>query len=127
MPAPFRIEQTKGDDKLSEYLGKLIKLIPGPALGIYLTGKGLVPSTAVGWWALVGLVLVVVFRIWGTQDKKLAQNPQWVVVFVSAVSFIIWVYAVGDQIATVALSTPWIASVAVLVWTGLTPLFVKGA
>lgn len=126
MAAPFRVEKTKGESEFAEYLGRLVKLIPGPALGIYLTGKGFVPSSAIGWWGLIGLVLVLVFRILGTQDRQRNLGPQWAGVVISSVSFAIWVYAIGDQIATLALPAPWIASVAVVVWTGIVPLFYKG-
>ena len=127
MGVPFlRIKKRReGESDLEEYLGKLIKLIPAPALGIYLTGKGFAPDTFLGWWAVVGLVLVVVFRIWGTQDPQRGLEVQWANVVVAFISFIIWVYAIGDQIATFANPWPWAASLAVLVWTAIAPLFVK--
>jgi hypothetical protein len=46
---------------------------------------------------------------------------------VSSLSFVIWVYAVGDQFFAWKLPpNTGIASIAVLVWTFLVPYFYKG-
>jgi hypothetical protein len=47
MAAPFRISDERldgsGGNNLQEYLGRLMKLIPGEAVSLYLVGAGIIP------------------------------------------------------------------------------------
>jgi hypothetical protein len=102
---------------------RLIRLVPSEIVAVYLAGKGY----AVRWqgtWSLVCLVLVLVVRIWGSRGA--GGRPQLPTVAVSAVSFVIWVYAIGGHFGGLVVPDPGIASVAVLVWTVLVPVFYKG-
>jgi hypothetical protein len=105
------------------YMERLIKLIPAEVLSLYLAGKVFLKSSrGIVIWALVCLVLVIIARIWGTKDQ--GKPVQWLAVVVSAISFVIWFYVVGDPQLT--LPKPEIASLAVLVWTFIVPIFYKG-
>lgn len=131
--APFRIERPqpagmvkgarRGAGDLGHWMERLIKLIPSEVVAVYLAGRGYATNWA-GIWSVVCLVLVFAVRIWGTRGRD--QRPQWITVFVSAISFVIWVYAMGGHIAGVMLPDPGIASAAVLVWTVLVPVMYKG-
>jgi hypothetical protein len=112
-------------------LERLLKLIPGEVVGIYLIGVGLIPAAFVIprtslsglWgWAAVCLVLVFIARVYGTADP----NPQWLAVGVALVSFVIWVYTMGGPFATSGLYVAWLGSLLVLVWTFVVPYFYKG-
>lgn len=137
MAAPFRIRKrfaAAGDETssgLKDYLERLLKLIPGEVVGIYLIGVGLIPTTykiplttVPGLWGWTGicLVLVLIARAYGTADPK----PQWLAVFVALVSFVIWVYTIGGPFAASGLYVSWLGSLLVLVWTFLVPYFYKG-
>lgn len=113
--------QTPGDP----FLTRLVKLIPAEVLAIYLAGIEL-SSNFPGIWSFVCLLLVVISRIWGTKENGM--EIQWLAVFVSSVSFIIWVYAMGNYFFDWRLpdSNAAIASLAVLVWTFVVPHFYKG-
>jgi hypothetical protein len=132
MYAPFRIESPQlrgGNDSLKEYLGRLLKMIPGEVVGVYMIGVGIVPDTnraALAVWAAICLVLVIIVRIYGTGDPKAKLPPQPFPVFVSAVAFVIWVYSLGGPFAKFGLYVPYYGSLAVLLWSFVIPIFYKG-
>ncbi|WP_374472736.1 hypothetical protein [Phenylobacterium sp.] len=131
----------------SEYLERLVKLIPTEIIALYLGGKsaiqtryidfhspgpdGLTPNTLgpnesvawVGWTAICFFALLSV-RAWATKEDE---RPQWGAVGISAVSFLIWVYAFGDVFDLVmGIWDPLPATLLVLVWSFAIPVFYKG-
>ena len=108
--------------RIDSWLERLVKLVPAEVVAVYLAGRPLAEGKAAGIWPLVCLGLVIVVRAFGTMDKR---GPQWASVAVSAVSFVLWVYAMGGHFLTYSLDVN-IASLAVLVWTTLVPVFWKG-
>lgn len=108
--------------RIDSWLERLVKLVPAEVVAVYLAGRPLAEGKAAGIWPLVCLGLVIVVRAFGTMDKR---GPQWASVAVSAVSFVLWVYAMGGHFLTFSLEVN-IASLAVLVWTTLVPVFWKG-
>jgi hypothetical protein len=67
-------------------------------------------------------VLTILVRAVGTSDRR---GPQWISVLVSAVSFVLWVYATGGHFLTYAVDAN-LAALAVLVWTTLVPILWRG-
>jgi hypothetical protein len=136
MEAPFRIHKpvpsgtqktgaTKVQDDLASWMGRLIRLIPSEIVAIYLTGKGFIAS----WlpiWSFICLLLLFIVRIWGTRDTHKTNSVQWIAVGVSAISYVIWIYAIGGQFFNFAIQDPSIPSAAVLIWTFLVSYFYKG-
>ena len=140
MTAPFRIESPEttsrgvtaapeagatgaaGDD-IKQWMDRLIRLVPAEVVAVYLAGRGYATNW-LGIWATVCLVLVFIVRIWGTNEP--VKGVQWPAVGVAAVSFVIWVYAMGGNFLNLTLPDPGIASAAVLVWTVVVPIFYKG-
>jgi hypothetical protein len=110
-------------DDLGHWMDRLIKLVPSEIVAVYLAGKAYAIAWA-GVWSIICLILVLVVRIWGTRSGS--GQPQWPAVAVAAISFVIWVYAMGGQFAGAVLGDPGIASAAVLIWTVLVPVFYKG-
>ena len=108
--------------RIDSWLERLVKLVPAEVVAVYLAGRPLAEGRAAGIWPLVCLGLVIVVRAFGTMDKR---GPQWASVAVSAVSFVLWVYAMGGHFLNYSLDVN-IASLAVLVWTTLVPVFWKG-
>ncbi len=135
MPAPLRINKPPpaaalatsasgaAQDQIKHWMERLVKLIPSEVVAVYVAGKGYAISW-LGIWSVVCLLLLLIVRIWGTNDPS--KGVQWVTVGVSAVSFVIWVYAMGGQFLNIVLPDPGIASAAVLVWTVLVPIIYKG-
>ncbi len=119
------VREPTSTENFQLYMENLIKLIPAEVISLYLTGKGFFPPSQKGlWiWSLICLVLVIIVRIWGTRE---ADKPvQWAAVVIPAISFVIWVYAVGGQFIKFDLPMP-VIPLAVLVWTFVVPKFYKG-
>jgi hypothetical protein len=88
MSAPFRITRapagTRGagaaqaETDTRPYLDRLLKMIPGEVIGLYLVGAGFIPSgqnIALTVWALVCLIAVFVVRAYGTADPVKGLPP----------------------------------------------------
>lgn len=111
------------------YQARLLKLIPAEAVGLYLSGRGMLPiGQIVPWvlWVLVCMFFVVSYRAMATRDRALALPPDWSHVAISTVAFLIWVFAIGDSAFDQHFRARWIASLLVLTWTVFTPVFYQG-
>lgn len=135
MAAPFRITKpaptgTRGrDETFREYLERLLKMIPGEVLGLYMIGSGFIPEKQVVGlvvWSGICLASVVVIRIYGTADPQNGLPSQKVPVFVSAIAFLIWLYWLGGPFGKLGIQIPWVGSLAVLLWSFVIPIFYKG-
>jgi hypothetical protein len=76
-------------------MDRLVKLIPGEVVGIYLIGVGVIPpeqKIALPIWAIACLGFVVLSRWYATSDPANNVPPQWRAVCISSVSFVIWTY-----------------------------------
>ncbi len=144
MSMPFRIAHHPNavhlgggrtdDDVAKDYVAKLIRLIPGEIVALYLAGRAAItgyfegnqsrlsePATWIA-WTVVCLGLLFLVRIWGTKDKKLAVPPEWRAIGIAAASFVIWVYSSGDVFKIAfGIWNPLIATLLMLVWTFVTP------
>jgi V8-like Glu-specific endopeptidase len=136
--------KTAGDTagNFDSYLERLVKLIPAEVVGAYLVGRELAAANdATGGWALTCLVFVFIFRALMTQTKLTwrikSSEIQWAAVWISAVSFVFWVYSFGDHILFFPpcfLNSPdckwdglsWVASLGLLLWTPLIPYIYQG-
>jgi hypothetical protein len=138
MSAPYRIRRPEvvlvanagGEENLKQYLDRLMKLIPGEAMGLYLVGSGLIPSSdknVLALWALVCLVAVIVVRVFGTADLREGLTVDWVHVVLSSIAFIIWVYTSGGPFEAFGLHVPYVGSLLVLAFTFFVPIFYKGS
>ena len=118
------------DDTYDKYLERLIKLIPSEVIAFYLVGKGLLPpgkkSVWVG-WTIVCFIAVIVVRASTTRAREDRSNVQWTAVIIASISFIIWIYSLGDVFTLYKnLHEPYIASLLVLTWTFFLPYIYKG-
>ena len=128
MNAPLRLfaadHRASGEPAgpVDPWLTRLVKLVPAEIVAVYLAGRPLAQEHYAGLWPVACLVLTIVVRAFGTSDSS---GPQWLSVGVSAVSFVLWVYATGGQFLTYPLDVN-LAGLAVLVWTTLVPVFWRG-
>jgi len=130
-------------DVRKEFIERLVKLIPSEVVALYLAGKGAIQSgfdpkvplaadsgEANYWigWSLFCLVAVILTRWWATRDKDAGLPAQKGAVFIAAVSFLIWIYTLGDVFSRVLPDywSPVFGTLAVLVWTFCVPFFYKG-
>jgi hypothetical protein len=137
MSAPFRISRKRFDDiantqdeAVKEYLGRLIKMIPSEVIGLYLAGIGVISANDDGTlqliWVAVCLVGVIAVRWYGTSDAEKGLKPQWPVIFISSVSFVIWIYSMGGPFVSLGLFRPVLGTLFVSAWSFFVPLIYKG-
>lgn len=139
MAAPLRIVRPYGDirevsrsstDDFGLYIERLIKLIPGEVIGLYLVGSGFIPSDdhlVLVVWSLLCLAGLIAIRIRATSDPEENLPPQWGPILISSCAFIIWLYTLGGPFAAYGLYVPYVGSLLVLAWTFFLPLFYKGS
>ncbi len=134
MKAPFRIYrwgqpgvtlQTAPtvQDELRLYTDRLLRLIPAEVVAAYTAGRGIRPEY-VQYWAPICSVLLLVIRTWGTKDA--GRSPQVGAIAVAFVSFVLWVYAMGDHFLGLKIADQAIASMAMIAWIVVLPVFYKG-
>jgi|SRR5215831_11883959 len=129
MNAPLRLHAaehpgivTQPAGPIDPWLTRLVKLVPAEIIAVYLAGRPLAEPRLAGTWPVVCLVLTIIVRAFGTSDHR---GPQWLSVAVSAVSFVLWVYATGGHFLSLPVD-PNLAALAVLVWTTLAPVLWRG-
>lgn len=128
----------------NDYLQRLIKLIPAEVLGIYLAIRNATANDSGEiniadnyiWLPIVGLGLVLFARIVGTNiiTKKTVKGKtvtkwdiEWPLVAISGISFIIWVYAMGDGPIFNSYPDNVMIAAAVSIWTFAVPYFYKSS
>ncbi|MFC1716969.1 hypothetical protein ACFL6S_25095 [Candidatus Poribacteria bacterium] len=138
MSAPFRIRRRdvgvmKADrgsgEGVKDYLERLMKMIPGEVVGLYLIGSSPIPEgqrVVLLIWSVVCLVGVVIVRAFGTADPEKNQPLQRGSVLISSVAFVIWLYVLGGVFKLYGLHLPYIGTLLMLVWTFFVPYFYKG-
>jgi hypothetical protein len=119
-----------GGQNLQAYLDRLMKMIPTEVVGLYLVGSGVIAANAHGTlaaWTVVCVVAVIVVRAWGSQDPASAKSgPDWTLVLISTIAFVIWVYSIGGVFTAYGIDNrPW-SSLLVLAWTFFVPIIYKG-
>ena len=127
-----------------QYVERVVKLIPSEVVGVYLVGKAGIQakfaekvdhsqdlfSETSYWigWTLFCFIAVILIRCWATSDKNTPiEIPA---VAIAAVSFLIWIYSLGDvfKLVMVRNHSLWdslLALFLVLAWTLLLPLIYR--
>ncbi len=124
-------------DPAKAYLERLVKLIPAEVVALYLAGAGAIkaafPGAAAGsvpvseqayWWGwtIFCFAAVILVRAWATSSRPEKLAPEWPAVGIAAISFVIWVYSLGDAFDRVGWWEPLLATLLVLAWTFVIPL-----
>jgi hypothetical protein len=137
---PYRIAPPQeNEDDGKHYLERLLLLMPGEIVALYLAGRSAITGYAetlpkgssnvpqnVMWivWTLVCIAALVVFRRWGTSDKTRSIRPEWGAIVIAGVSFLVWVYTCGDVFKeALHIWNPVAGTLLVLLWTFVTPIF----
>jgi hypothetical protein len=135
MSAPFRITRKtirsvarEPTTDFKDYLGRLTKLIPAEVISLYLVGKGIIQAdrNLLLFWTLFCFVGVILVRLYGTADPQKNLPPQLSAVFIACISYLIWIYSMGDVFVTLGVHFPSLSSLLVLSWTFVVPYIYKG-
>jgi hypothetical protein len=131
-------------DTAKQYVERVVKLIPSEVVGAYLVGKAGIQakfadkadhsqdliSESTYWigWAVFCFLAVILIRAWATSDRNTPVEKPAVVI--AAVSFLIWVYSLGDAFKFISVRdhSVWdslLAMLLVFAWTLLVPLIYR--
>jgi hypothetical protein len=110
-------------------LDKIKEMIPGESTAVYLGGLAVIPTDQAGAaivWALIGLVITLIVKTQQvdprTGDKLSIKQVEWNQVVVSAIAFVVWVYAIGGgPFEATGLHVPWVSTLLVLGYTYAMP------
>jgi len=106
-----------------EYLGRLLKLIPSEIIAAYVAIQGFIPANSAKWGlTIVSLVLLILTPIYLKMAQNVEKNSQ---IFVSTLSFVVWVYSMGGPFVLWNIHQPWISSAVLLLWTLFIPQLFK--
>jgi hypothetical protein len=129
-PGQLMAQGAGSENSPAAYMGRLVRLIPAEVLAVYQTLYGLLnepPSPLLGWLPVLGILLVILVRAWGTRDESGSlKSVQWLSVFISVVSFIIWVLVSRHPILGLVLPDLRIGSALMVLWVFIIPFFYKG-
>jgi hypothetical protein len=144
--APLRIERHEnqkslgpggGDDEASgvgKWAEAVTKLIPGEVVAAYLSGKSILqtgsPPPSIGWWigwTVFCLAVVIGLRRWMTSDKAGGVPAEWSAVWISVLSFLVWVYSFGDVFDMLGWWSKTGSSLVLIGWTLAAPLILFGS
>jgi len=136
MKSPYRIikplskkEMSLDNPRLNNtsfFIDRLLRLIPSDILGIYLIGGLIIPENIKVQlaWMFTNIILVIATRLIGTQNDE--GEPQYATVVISTISFILWIYLIGNTFRELGLHIKWLAVILALLWTYIVPLIYRG-
>jgi hypothetical protein len=113
-----------------EYVDKLTKMIPAEVVAIYVPGLALVPPESKNGllgWLITCFILVIIFRYYATAKSGTNGEPNWPLLGISLVSFLVWAYFLGGAFKAFQLQIEWVGQLGIMVWTAVAPLFYDGA
>jgi hypothetical protein len=111
------------------WLSRLTKLIPAEALVLYGAGQALIPNRSIGGIRVLAFACLlfsgfVRFRV--TRDGA-AGGPQWLAIFISSVSFLLWLLTLKPPAGPFDLGDhAYYASLLSLFWVTFLPYVYKG-
>lgn len=117
----------ESNEQVDKYFSRLIKLIPGEILGLYAVGEGLIPVEMLNVliaFAIICTVFLIIVRRKMTETEEKA--PQRLAVFVSVVSFLLWLYSTSELFDRLGLQISWLGSILVMLWVFIVPYFYEG-
>ncbi len=122
--------QLEQGNTVSAYSDRLLKLVPAEFVTVYVAVTQTVQSDLALRQPVLLIVIVVFMCLIPVYLYKIQSVDNHTQVILTTLSFVIWTYTLGDAFEPgtwikADLHYPTLASVALLVWTGLMPLFVR--
>jgi hypothetical protein len=113
------------------YLDKLLKLIPSEIIAAYLFIQNLIANQPV----IIGNTDYQIIVLWLVVFVFMIITPVYLVnvqhvykmnqIVISGIAYLIWTYSLGGPFRLEGWYNPQIAAVLLVLWTLITPLFVK--
>ncbi len=105
-----------------EYQDKIVKLIPTEIVGAYMVLAGIIPTeyARAGTSTVSGILLLLTpLYLW-----RLSKVRNKIQLFVTTMSFVVWVYSLGGPFQAWNLYYPWLGSIILILWSLCIPIFV---
>jgi hypothetical protein len=121
-------ESNESTEKIDGFFDRLLKYIPSDVVGAWLAGSGVIQSNTqegsrAGWLWFLFVVGIVLAFFWTRKQTTEAGKPTaWRQIFLSCVSFFVWVFAIGGPFAEWSSYQPWYGSLLLIIYTATIPL-----
>jgi hypothetical protein len=130
---PTTLEGVEGADGGDDWGTRIAKLIPAEALGLYGSAVAMVPPDAqtrqAALWVIVAVAcaLLILIRYRAVRDPATGR-PQILAIAISAVSFFIWLYALGGPTSPYGppQGMEFTGPLAAFLWGTMVPYFYRG-
>jgi hypothetical protein len=111
------------NSNVSEYLQKILKLIPAEVVILYTTVLAIVGVNITGQFVVAGicLALVPLYLLFATGVKNTRQ------IIISTIAFAIYVFASGGPFIAMPWYQPWIPATILAIFTGVVPMFASSS
>lgn len=111
-----------------DYLTRVVKYIPAEIVAVFVTVRGIIDlvadSSTFLYWIVFGfLVIMTVVYSWKSSTVK-GLPPAYTQVVVSTVSFVIWVFALGEPFSSLGWYRPIYGSLLLILYTLIPPLLI---
>ena len=106
---------------VSEYLQKLVKLIPSEVILLYSAALAFMPGNLTAQLVIIGVctVLTPLYLLFAAKVKNYLQ------VVLSTLSFVVYSFASGGALTTAPWYQSWIPGLVLMLFTFIVPMFVK--
>lgn len=106
---------------VTEYLQKLVKLIPSEVILLYSAALAFIPGNLTAQLVIIGVctVLTPLYLLFGAKVKNYVQ------VVLSTLSFVVYSFASGGALTTAPWYQSWIPGLVLMLFTFIVPMFVK--
>lgn len=106
---------------VTEYLQKLVKLIPSEVILLYSAALAFMPGNLAAQLVIIGVctVLTPLYLLFGAKVKNYVQ------VVLSTFSFIVYAFASGGALTTAPWYQSWIPGLVLMLFAFIVPMFVK--
>jgi hypothetical protein len=108
-----------------EYVDRIIKLIPGEVVALYITLAGILAASSQNSGILFWLIFVICLAGTPLYLKKISKVNNHVQIAVSTVAFIVWVFALGGPFATMAWYQPIYGALLLPIFTFFIPMVIE--
>ncbi|MCW3997947.1 MAG: hypothetical protein NWF10_05185 [Candidatus Bathyarchaeota archaeon] len=109
--------------KKDPYADKILKYVPGEAVGLYLTAIGLlstakdqIPFDIMTWVVFIGVLIVLPIYLWKAQEVEV-----WIQIAITMGAYVLWVFTIGGPFSQFSWYHPVYGALGVLFFTFIVP------
>jgi hypothetical protein len=108
-----------------EYVDRVIKLIPGEVVALYITLAGILAASGQNTSTIFWLIFIVCLIGTPLYLSKISKVGNVVQIVISTVAFAVWVFALGGPFATLSWYVPVYGALLLPVFTFFVPMVME--